>query len=318
MTKKVLYLLLTILFILFWFYLVDFKEVAEVIAGIRWPFLIVAAALSLIPPLPAALRLKILFSRVCRLPIKFIWMVGYIASLASLSIPFYIGGFGAAYILARKAKTSYTKSFAILFVDFSFGVMLTFILGILGTVYFYQKRLLSLKLGNLGVPLILFFAALVLMALFLILKSRYKTISNFFLRLKKSLTIFTPKIVFLAFLLTLTVFVLGVGSSYLYFLAFGLSPKVADFVLATSLFGLLGLIPGAPGKIGQYETFGVLTLPLLLNLDKNAVFAVLVVSHALSIVTTTILGIFSMYYLKIDQEVKTNISKVVKRGLRWL
>jgi len=267
---------------------------------VRWPFVLLAAVLTLISPFLAALRLKILFSRVYSLPLKFTWAVGYIAALVSLALPFYVGGFGSAYILSKKARVSYSKSFAILFVDFLFGVFLTIILGTIGIYYFYQKRLLTPRLEDWRWIVVFCFTLIVAIFALLILKSKHKKIENLFLKLKDFSSIVSSIIIIKAFLLTVLVAVLGFGASYLYFIAFGLKPPITDFILASSLFGLLGLIPGAPGKIGQYETFGVITLPFLLGLDKNRVFVTLLINHTFSVTAIVIFGLISLHLLNLN------------------
>jgi len=85
---------------------------------------------------------------------------------------------------------------------------------------------------------------------------------------------------------------------YLYFLAFGMKPNWPDFVLAVSLLSTLNLIPGAFAKIGQYETFAVLTLPYLLSEDPTRVFSVVLLQHSISLVTIGTLGVISAFYLR--------------------
>ena len=115
---------------------------------------------------------------------------------------------------------------------------------------------------------------------------------------------------------TLVMFVVGNFQFYLLFLAFDLRPPVVDFILAGSLLGLLGMIPSSvPAKIGQFETFGVLTLPHLLNIDKNAVFSLLLLQRSISIIVIFILGFVSLNILKLDWESLKSISLKAKWSL---
>ena len=86
---------------------------------------------------------------------------------------------------------------------------------------------------------------------------------------------------------------------------------ITFFSLSNSLFILLVLIPGVVAKIGQYETFGVLTLPYLLSLDKNSIFAALLVAHATSIFVILIGGMLSASYLKIDLQLLRTAKKSI-------
>ena len=274
MTRRIFYILLTLVFILLLSRLINIEEVGSAIQGVKWSFVILGVFLGFISSFIAILRLKLLFNRVSSLSIKFIWAVGYLASLVSLLLPFYVGGFGAASIFSKKAGISYSKSFGILFVDFFLGVLLTLILGFIGIYYFYQKRLLTLKLVDWNWIVVFGFTLLIAIIALLILKSKYKKIENFFLKMKDSFNILKTILFIKAVFLTVLVAVFGFAASYFFFIAFGIKPPLVDFILASSIFGILGLIPGAFAKIGQYETFAVLTLPYLLSEDPTRVFSV--------------------------------------------
>lgn len=310
--RKIFYVLLTLGFIFLWFRLVDLKEAALAIENVKWSFVLIAIVLALANSLFGALRLKTLLSVISDIPVSYIWGLGYTTSLISLLFPFYLGGLSFAYFIAKKIKSSYAKAFSLIFIDFFIGVLIISLLAVLAFFYFSKKNLLVLNPNVFNNQIGLFLLAVALAFIgAVVLKPKLKIFENLLKRIKRGILLFNKKIVLKVVILTFIMLVLGTSSSYLYYLAFKMRPPIVDFLLASSLFGLLSMIPGAPTKIGQYETFGVLTLPFLLNLDKNAVFAVLVVSHAISIFTTSALGVFSLYYLKIDREVLKNISKAV-------
>ena len=105
-------------------------------------------------------------------------------------------------------------------------------------------------------------------------------------------------------IISLLMFGVGNLQSYLFFVAFGMKPPIADFILAGSLLGLLAMIPSSvPAKIGQYETVGILTLPHLLNLPRESVFAMLLLIRIISIITILVLGFLATYLLRFDLKI---------------
>jgi len=311
--RKIFYLLLTLFFIFLLFYFVDVKQAVSLIPGAKWHFILFSVILGIIGSLLIAFRLKILFSIVGEIPILYIWLLSYVGALASLILPFSVGGFAMAYFLSKKLKASYAKTLAILFVDFVLGVLLVFVLALFAVWHFSQKKLLTIKPGDLNglfLPLLL---AILFSFLILIFKSKLRLMENLLIRVKRGISLFSQSKIVLgkAVILTLILALLGLIQSYFFFMAFGIFPPVVDFLLASSLLGALNLIPGVPAKIGQFETLGVLTLPYLLNLDKNQVFAVLLTSHLISIILLLVLGGFSIYLLKLD------INFIKNLRLKW-
>lgn len=289
--RHIFYLLLTAVFIFLWFRLVDVPGALGLVSRVRWSLVVLAVFLGILTSLIGAIRLKILLSIIADLPLFYIWTLGYATALLSTFFPFYVGGFSFAYFIAKRSKSSYAKSFAVIFVDFFLALVIIVFLGAFGLVFFGQRKLfvIQYRLESFILAGVLTLAAIAILILF---KKR----------LKRGVILFSnsKSILLKASLLTLATSTLGFVQLYLYLLAFGLQPPVINFVMAGGLFSILGYIPGIFAKIGQYETFGVLTLPLLLNLDKNAVFAALLLQHAISITLILIVGLASIYYLKIN------------------
>jgi uncharacterized protein (TIRG00374 family) len=316
--RKIFHLCLILFFVYLLLRLVDVNQVVGLITSAKWQLVLLAILVGILQSFLGAARFKTLFSIVDEVSISYIWPLSYIGALISLIFPFSIGGFSMAHFLAKKAKISYKKSFAILFVDFVMGVIIILIIGFIGFVHFSEKRLLSVEsMGLNGILgfLLAGFVALVIIVILLAIKGPLSKLSG---RFKQTFFIFSESKIVLAkaALIALVVVVVGFGRTYLFFLAFGMRPPVLDFILANSLFGLLVLIPGVVAKIGQYETFGVLTLPYLLSLDKNGIFAALLVAHAFSIFVILIGGMLSASYLKIDLQLLRTAKKSIITVLR--
>jgi len=311
--RKIFFVFITVFFIFLLFRLVNVREAIDLVFTANISFIVLATIIGIFQTYLAAFRMKILVSIIAKVNISYFFWMGYLTSLISTALPIFVGGFSFAYFISKKIKSSYPKAFSIAFVDFSFGVLITLVLAIISILYFGSKRLLKISDAGFGkIFMIILFILAISIVVFLV-SYKKKNFGNLSSKIKRGVALFTrsKEILIKATLLTLPITFLHFISLYLFFLAYGVNPDLVDFILATSLLTFLNLIPGAIAKIGQYETFGLLTLPYLLNLDKNTVFAALITSHAVSIITIFILGSFSLYHLKVHSEVIKNVSKTV-------
>lgn len=311
--RRIFYTILTLIFVFIWFHLVDVGEAVGRVRDVNLTFVFWAIGLGLVSSLIGALRLKTLVSIFGQVSLIYLWFLGWLGAVISLIFPFSIGGFAMAYFISRKLSISYKKAFSILFVDFFLGVLLIFFFAGFAIPFFSYKKLISVNFSDLNSWYILLAVTflIVITLVFVTTNKGIKFIKGLKREVKEGIRIFsgTKAILIRVVFITLIIAFFGLFQAYFYFLAFGLNPPILDFMLANSLFGVLGLIPGAIAKIGQYETFGVLTLPYLLNLPKERVFAVLLVSHAISITSIAILGVISAYYLKIDRGLITKLRR---------
>jgi len=310
--RQIILVLSSVFFIFLWFRLVDFRQAIGLIKQTRWLLIVLAIFFGLIYSLFSIWRLKVLLAIFGNISFWYLWLASWFSGLISLIFAFSLGGFGFAYLIAQKGKISYKKAFAILLVDYLIGIFLTFFFGAIALVYFGQKKLLSIKpeLGSI------FFIGglLIILAIFLILLLRKKSglVKKSAAKLKSFLALFLSlrSVWGSVAILTLLMILIGFFQSYLFFVAFRMKPAILPLFLTGSLLGILNLLPGVPGKIGQYETFAVLTYPYLLGLDKEAVFAAFLLQHLISLSLTFVFGGAALYFLKL------NLSLIRKQGLK--
>lgn len=294
------YVFLTFLCLFLLWRFIDFRAVWSSVYGVNWLILGVALALGFGFGVLQSLRLQVLLNLVSRVSFFSLLSMVYVSGLFSIVLP-YSGGFAMAYSVAQKTKIPYKKIFRIFFFEFVLAQIPLLVLGGIGLIYFAQRKVLVFDLFHLfgWLAILLFVFLFILLGLFFIKR-------NFFLRLiyrvKEGLGIvweFRP--VFLSVLfLTLLMAVVANIQTYLYFLAFHIYPPFWELILAMNVFGILRFLPGLPTRLGQDETIGVLTLPYLLGLDKNAVFALLFVTHIFSLLMGVGLGLVFLYFLKVD------------------
>lgn len=303
--RIVIYAVFLLIFIAILGFFVDFSKAFVFIFSADYKFLIFAVSLSVVFSFFSTWRLKVLLSVIGDIPFWYLWGLGYVGAFISIIFPFSAGGFIVTYILSKKLQVSYIKLFSLLFIDFLLNYVINIILAPFAAWYFLQKHLISIA-PNEGEIIFLSAGILITCVVFFLVKSK---IHAFVLKAKVYIAsikkIFSKKrefvyLSFRLFLLTVCIGGIGVLQNYSFYLAFNLAPPIIDFILANSIFVLTTLLPGIPLRLGQYETFGVLTLPYLLKLDSTAVFATLATSHFLSYAISSVLGIFSLYYLKID------------------
>lgn len=265
--KKVIYIALTLFFIISLYYLVDFKLVFKLIAKANIFLIILATVIGIVNSYLVALRFKTVFTFVRDIKVSYFWALSYIGSFVSTVFPFSLGGFSMAYFLSKKAKINYKKSLMMIIVDFAIGVSPIIFLAPIAYWYFLNN------------PIFLLVSIFFIFFVFLTTKN--------------------PPLI-KSFLISLFIFIISNLQFYLFLRAYNLTPNFFDFILANSLLGILSFIPGAPGKVGQYETFGVLTLPHLLNLNVDAVFTAMLSMRLVSTLMTFIFGYLSLYLLKVN------------------
>lgn len=298
--RKIFFVLITVFFVVLIFSLVDVKEALNLMVTANLSFIVLATIIGIFQTYLAASRMKILVSIIAKVKISYFFWMGYLTSLISTILPFFVGGFSYSFLLSNKINSSYQKSFGIVLVDFSLGIVITSVLAAISIFYFGSKKLIrfsSISFDYLPLIALIFLLFLTLLA---ILAKRKVGLRIIIEKLKRGVALFArsggilPK----ALLLTLPITFLYLLQFYLFFMTLGLKPDVIDFIFAASLFSILNLIPGAIAKIGQYETFGVLTLPYLLSLDKTKVFGVLLLQHAVSLVVVFVIGGVSLVLLR--------------------
>ncbi len=211
--------------------------------------------------------------------------------------------------VSKKLKVAYRKVLGIFFIDAFFALPITIIIAPIAGMYFIKNKMVSLVFTRLD---IFFYLAFLLLIIFIFLAKKTNEYKRLTGMLTKAWILVrgANKVLAKAVVITLALMMINILQSYLYFMAFGMRPAFLDFFLAGILLGLLSLMPSAmPMKIGQTETFGLITLPYLLNLDKNTVFAMLITQRMVGIIYILTMGAISFYLFKLDINIFYTIKK---------
>jgi len=97
---------------------------------------------------------------------------------------------------------------------------------------------------------------------------------------------------------------------YFTFKSLGFSQDFFKMYLGQLLSALTYLIPAAPGYVGSAEASGTLILSGVFGIDTNLSSAMIVLFHILSALFVLILGLISVYNLKM------NLGVILKKALR--
>lgn len=311
MKKTIFYTLLAVFFIALWFYFVDLNKVIILIRKVNLIWIFLALALLFIQNYIAAVRLKILFLLYGKLPALKLMNLGYITGVASLITSLPTGGMSMVYLVKKKLAISYSKSLGVFLVSYFVDMFFTVLIAGLGVLYFiFYDKFPAASFNPFFFSMIIFISGFI--ALMLLILSSFKLIkisalknTRFFHRLQEIIyslikailqVLGSRKILLGTIFVTVIIEIVGYIHFWLYFQAFGVHVPLFKFILASSIFGVLNIMPGIPAKLGQQELFSLITLPFLLNLDPNIVLAVTLFNHVVGITFTFIMAWLSLRF----------------------
>lgn len=257
-----------------------FNQVYLLIKESNFGFIVLAVTIGIISSFLVALRQQFLFKIVKRdVSIIYLWLAGSASMLASIIAPFYTGSLTFAYFISKKTKVSYSIIFGIVLLDFIVGISFTLFFGFIGVIVWGVTKPLAA---------IIFLIITVALVIFIFKNKSFKVIKTL---------VKERKLIFKSLTVSLLLFVLGNIEGYLFFLAFNIRPNPFYYVLATSLFGLLNLIPGLPTKLGQFELLGTLSYWYLLGVGKVQISAVLLTQHLILLGISIVVGVAALGFV---------------------
>jgi uncharacterized protein (TIRG00374 family) len=289
---------------LLWYWLVDVDQVVKLLQNVNFSWLIQVLIISVVASWLSALRLTLLTKPLGEVSTSYLWGLNFIGGVTSLLIPFQGGGFLRAYLLKEKLRSRYSTCLAVIVFDFFLSKVVLLFFSLLAVIYFIPRGVVyNLSFWLVGILLLLSTAILIksrwmgiLVKLVLAKLSKFQGSTGRYLeRIVEAQNQFrvgwksTSKDVWRLILtggLSVVIFSFSGLRMYLIFQAFGADVGYWPVLFAGAIFGLSGLLPGTPLRIGQYELFGLLIYVWLLGLDSNLVAAVVLLSHVFGITFT--------------------------------
>jgi hypothetical protein len=301
---------------------VDLTAVWRAMAGANYWYLIPNLALTFIGMWLRALRWKVMLDPIGKVALPKVYASTMIGFMANNVLPFRLGEFVRPYSIGTTGGVSRSAALATIALERVFDMFA--LLFFLVMVLILLPKLASVgwldDVGYLGL------AVCLLLLLFLAALKRWPEQSR--KAAARVLALFPEKIgllgveIFGKFILGLSVMGSGAGILYLVFLSlvvWGLSAFNGYFMLVA--FGLhlgplalfawlvvvsLGImLPAAPGFIGTFQAFTVLSLGLF-GVSKETALAVSVVTHAMQFFPITLAGLYHLKKEHLTLKVESN------------
>jgi uncharacterized protein (TIRG00374 family) len=306
--KLIIGILVSLIFLYLAFRKVDYVELWTALKDANYWFIIPNVILVLFSMWMRAFRWKYMVNPIKKVGLGRLFSSVMIGFMANNVLPARLGEFVRAYSLGTKECISKSASFATIVVERLFdGISILFILWITLLLFPFPdwvKKASNLFLViNLGMLFFLIFLEvktdstlkfLQFILKFLPHKLKVKA-EEILLKFVSGLKVFRD-VPSLFWILAWSVFiwaVIGV-SNYFIFLAFGLRPPIqASFILLV-IVSLGVMLPAAPGFVGTFQYFCIISLAPF-GYDKNVALPLSLVLHASQYFPVTLLG---LYYLK--------------------
>jgi uncharacterized protein (TIRG00374 family) len=309
---QVMGILISVGLLIFLFYKVDFKELADALKGANYWWLIPNIILIMVTMVFRAYRWKHMIRPIKDIPNSRLFSITMIGFMANNVLPFRLGEFVRAYSLSSKEDVSKSASLATIFVERIVFDLLA-LLVIFGIVLAISPLIVveELKLG----AIVTICTGLIGLLFAVYLSSRGQRDSHI---LKRIIGVFPPKVrpvfestvakfatgldfmrdwkrVFWVTFHTFMIWVIMGLSNYFILLAFGWSdiPLAASFVILV-VVSILIMVPASPGFIGVYHYGTVLSLSFY-GIQREEALSCALVMHATQFLVITLVG---FYYLR--------------------
>ena len=304
-------------------------DVAEGFKTVRYRYIPPVLILILLIQVLRSLRWGVILSPLEKVDQFSLFSVTSVGFLAIVAIPARLGELARPYLISKKSDIRMTSALGTIFVERVFDSFTILIMA--AFVIFFIP--LPSWLTEASLFFFLISMAVLAMMIFMIVKreTSFKVINPFIKRLpdryaKKlnhlihhfidglKIITHTRGLIYVIFLSGL-IWLIGVLVIYILFFAFGFHlPPVAAFVLMIIL--IIGItIPTAPGFVGNWHFFCVLSLSLF-SIPRTDAFTFALIYHFLSIGTVIILGLIFLPFNKFSfsELLNLQLSREQERG----
>ena len=306
---------LGLVLIFIWSKFVNLAQILETISQVNLPLLSVAFAFMFLSPFIRAIRLKVFLSEIKKIPLLDLIFLNGAAMFLNFLIPIRAGEVVKGVYLNTRYNLHMGKAIIWIFLD-RFVDFLT-VLALTGVLLFIIPT--SLSITFIMIIIVILTMALVLTYLAVFNVNFAKKLINFLtpLLIEKHIKIYFssfshfildsfsilkrhPKDLSLMGILTLFAYGADAGIWYFTFKALESNQPFLKMYLGQILSALTYLIPAAPGYVGSAEASGTLILSGVFGIEINLASAMIVLFHITSAVFVIILGLISIFNLKLD------------------
>ncbi len=304
-----------VVLILIWLKLVDINQIARELSQINFLNTLPFFLFFLISGFLRALRLNILLKKYeSNVSLKNITYLTFLGQLLSFTVPLRIGEVAKGVYLSTTYKLDTAKSVVWIFMDrfIDFWAVLALALMFLLLIptnlpsNFVFILIVLIGILTLIVSLVIFFPKLVkgiisFFSKFLvlpILQKYFSKITNFLVDSASFLN--QGGKTSLAIIITFLALLTDAMGYYALFLVVFKGVNFLPIFLGSLLSMLTYLVPAAPGYVGSAEASGLAVFSYGLGFDKNLTSVVIVLYHALTLISMLMFGVSSLYLLKFD------------------
>ncbi len=304
-----------VILVFIWSRFVDLKQILDTISQAHFIYLLPTFVFMFLSPFLRAIRLHIFLAEIKKIPLWDLFFLNGAAQFINFFIPIRMGELAKGVYLNTRYNLHMGKAiiwiFLDRFVDFLTVLILTAILFFFIPTNLPQNFIISLS-AVLAVALVLTYLAvfnsdfskkLVKFLTPLLIEKHIKIyfsrFSNFIL---DSFSILKrhPKDLSLMGALTVLAYGADAGIWYFTFKALESNQSILKMYLGQILSALTYLIPAAPGYVGSAEASGTLILTGIFGIELNLASAMIVLFHITTAVFMIILGLISIFNLKLD------------------
>ncbi|MBI2018908.1 flippase-like domain-containing protein [Candidatus Daviesbacteria bacterium] len=325
MIKIIFNTIVGLVLIFIWSRFVDLTQIWQKLSEANLIFLLPAFFCMFASPFIRAIRLKVFLSEIKQIPLWNLVFLNGAAILLNFFIPIRAGDFGKGVYLNTKYELSFGKSIIWVFMDrfIDFLTVLAassifllvipttlpknFII-IISSVFclFLLVTYLAIFRLDFSKKLVVFLTPLFI---FNLIKIPFVRFTSFILEsfsiLKRS-----KKDLMTLIVLTLLAYVADAGIWFFTFQSLGVNPGYLTMYFGQMLSALTYLIPAAPGYVGSAEVSGSLILSGVFGFEVNVASSMVVLSHITTAIFVIILGLISIFNLKLD------LNLILKKALR--
>jgi len=302
--KKIIGLLLSVLFLWLALRQVDWERVPVVLSSVDWRLLPVLFISYTLEHLTRTFRWRyILFPR--QVPLSHLYAGLMLGNLFNNLFPARAGEFVRSWYLRRKQHAGFSEAFGSVVMERLLdGVCVVIFIAFAVTMF-----PVSAVVRSGGYSAAIFYGIVFIIILLLQFRRRWiDTISDFILspfphtwrdwiyRLRDSFIgglslVRHPRALIISVLMSLLAWSVSVASYYISTKMFGLPMGLNEALLLIAVLSLGAMIPSSPGMIGIYEYCCILVMTDMLSLPKEVAVAFGLATHFLSYVYVLVIGI---------------------------
>ncbi|MCK4273155.1 flippase-like domain-containing protein, partial [bacterium] len=301
-------ILISVVFLVYLFYKVDFKELADALKGANYLWLIPNVILIMVTMVFRAYRWKHMIEPIKQIAVSRLFSITMIGFMANNVLPARLGEVVRAYFLSKKTGIRKSLSLATIVLERLSDFAALLLSALLVSLFFSLPPVVE-RMGIVAGLIFVFFVLLLIFfhfrkdetlrfferVLFILSPTKKQRMMERVNAFVEGLLILKSGKGFLwIFSLSVAVWALWVVALHYTLLAFDIQVPFSARLLILAVVNLGALIPSSPGYVGPYQYLCWVCLSIF-AIDKSLAFSFSIVLHALWYVPLTSLGFIFLW-----------------------